>query len=270
MCAGCFPLAGGTSRASTAPFSFSHILESREVQRLNERIDGFERRLAELEKRLAGRRSQLPGPAAGFPPGTEPAITQSEGELSCRVPNAPCTRACDPSPASPEYFRKPRDGVLEETSLIRHNQLGETYSVKLVYPGFYLAMRHEDTTCTVGFPAVKERLAKRITPGHLFFIYVTSPERRLIGMAQASGPAEFAPERDFKRPWALDLHWVIGPKSPGVQFSDIGLQVKARVGDSTYSITEEVAAAIIERLQGMDDLGPAELEKQKERYRMFA
>ncbi len=222
---------------------------------MNERINEFERRLVEIEKRLSARRSRASDPSPGFPPAAEPPVAQSD---------------VAPSPGAREYVRPSDSGPIEETPLIRHNQIGETYSIKLVYPGFYLTMRPGDTTCSVGFPAIKERLAKRITPGHLFFLYVTSPERRIIGMAQAAGPAEFAPERDFKRPWSLELAWVIGPKSPGVQFTDIGLQVKARVGDSTYSITEEVAAAIIERLQDMADLRPADLAKQQDRYRMFA
>jgi hypothetical protein len=121
----------------------------------------------------------------------------------------------------------------------------------------------------VGFPTSKERLAKRVPPGHLFFVYVTSPERRVIGMGQVAGPAEFSPEKDFKRPWSISLAWVIGPKMPGLQFSDIGLQIKARVGDSTYSISDEVAAAIIDRLQDMEDIGSTELGRLKERYRMF-
>lgn len=171
-----------------------------------------------------------------------------------------------------DYVLRPQgsSGTVEETPLLRHNQLGEPYSIKLVYPGFYLGIKIGDATCTVGFPAIKERLAKRVQPGHLFFIYVTSPERRIIGMAQASEPAQYMPELDQKRPWSLTLAWVIGPKSQGVRFTDIGLQVKARVGDSTYSITDDVAAAIIGCLQDMDDLSEDELRKAKERYRMFA
>lgn len=213
------------------------------------RSSDFEHRLAELEKRVAAR-----GTTSGtFPPLSEPPIARSD--KARRDPTL--------------QYSPPSEAPMAETPLIRHNQLGEVYSVKLVYPGFYLAMMPNGLTTVVGFPVTKERLAKRVTPGHMFFIYVTSPERRIIGMAQATGPAEFAPEKDFKRPWSVDLAWVIGPKMPGVQFTEIGLQIKARVGDSTYSITDEVASAIIERLQDMDDLGSVELSRLKERYRMF-
>lgn len=156
-----------------------------------------------------------------------------------------------------------------ESPLIRHNQLGETYSIKLVYPGFYLGMSTRELTTTIGFPLSKERLAKRVQPGHLFFIYVTSPERKVIGLAQSTGHAVFTPEQDFKRPWSVQLAWLIGPKSPGVGFADIGLQVKARIGDTTYSITDEVAAALIDRLQDMSDLSSLELSRLKDRYRLF-
>lgn len=228
----------------------------------SERLEEFERRLSRLEKSLV---------EAGF--GVEP-VPQRSGARTGFGSETGATHVPGPtgyrSQGDYAMHSEGSAGVIEETPLLRHNQVGEPYSIKLVYPGFYLGMEAGDATCTVGFPAIKERLAKRVQIGHLLFIYVTSPERRIIGMAQASGPAEFLPERDPKRPWSLTLAWVIGPKSPGVKFADIGLQVKARVGDSTYSITDEVAAAIIARLQDMEELGPAELEKAKERYRMFA
>lgn len=156
-----------------------------------------------------------------------------------------------------------------ESPLVRHNQLGDVYSIKLVYPGFYMSLTPRGLTATVGFPLSKEKLAKKVQPGHLFFIYVTSPERRVIGLAQAASSAVFAPEKDYRRPWQVDLVWVLGPKMPGVQFTDIGLQVKSRVGDSTYSITDEVAAALVDRLQDMPGLSAMELAKQKERYQLY-
>lgn len=131
-------------------------------------------------------------------------------------------------------------------------------------------MAPRELTTVIGFPLTKEKLAKKVQPGHLFFIYVTSPERSIIGMGQAGSHAVFSPETDYKRPWIVELVWVIGPKTPGVRFADIGLQVRARVGDTTYAITGEVASAIIDRLQDMGNFSSADLARQKERYRMFA
>lgn len=179
--------------------------------------------------------------------------------------------AASPSIAPAKLPRMPLPALANgaESPLVRHNQLGDTYSIKLVYPGFYLGMSTRELTTTIGFPLSKERLAKRVLPGHLFFIYVTSPERKVIGLAQASGHAVFEPEQDFRRPWSVQLVWLIGPKSPGVGFADIGLQVKARIGDTTYAITDEVAAALIDRLQDMADLSSLELSRLKEKYRLF-
>lgn len=158
---------------------------------------------------------------------------------------------------------------LEEKPAVRHNQLGETYSVKLVYPSFYHGISAGEAMCSVGFPSTKEKLAKRIPVGHMFFIYVTSPERRIIGLTRAFGPATFAPERDFRRPWLLDLLWVLGPRTPGVRLAEVGLHVKPRVGDSTYAVADEAASAIIEKLEDMPCLEREELQKQRERYRMY-
>lgn len=213
---------------------------------MNERMDEFDRRLADLERRFAANRGGSASSYAGIPAGVEPSLTRSEGRIA-------------PLPPVDE----------EETPLVRHNRLGERYSIKLVYPGFYLTMTHGADTCAVGFPTMKEKLAKRAKPGHLFFIYVTSPEQRIIGLAQVLGPAEFLPERDFKRPWVLDLAWVLGPKIPGVRFSEIGLRVKARIGDSIYGITDGVAGALTEKLGDMAALDQCGLERQKEKYRMY-
>jgi hypothetical protein len=157
-----------------------------------------------------------------------------------------------------------------ESALVRHNHLGEMYSIKLVHPGYYLTLKPGDLVTTIRFYMTKERLAKRVRPGHLLFVYVTAPEKRIVGMAQVVEPAEFLPEKDYKRPWSVKMAWVIGPKSGGVSFADIGFNVKPRIGDSTYGITQEVAAAIIEKLQEMKDLDEGGLAVLKQRYGMFA
>jgi hypothetical protein len=73
-----------------------------------------------------------------------------------------------------------------ERPLILHNQLGLNYSIKLVYPGFFLTMRPNEICTTVGFTLQKEKLAKKVTPGHMFFVYVMAPERRIVGLGMAT------------------------------------------------------------------------------------
>jgi hypothetical protein len=51
---------------------------------------------------------------------------------------------------------------------------------------------------------------------------------------------------------------------------DIGLEIKPMIGDSVYAITDEVAGTFIERLQGMDDLGAADLACLQTKYVVFA
>lgn len=162
------------------------------------------------------------------------------------------------------------DAASRGSPALAHNRLGEPYSIRLVHPSFLLTLEPGGPTCTVDFPAAKERLAKKIWFQHLFFIYLTSPERRVIGMAQPATPVEFVPERNPRRPWVLELAWVIGPKSPGVQFCDVGLELRPRIGDNLCPIAEETAAAFIDRLNGMADLDAKELARLKLKYQKFA
>ncbi len=180
------------------------------------------------------------------------------------------TRMEPPVSYSDRARTEPIPPTLEsEAPLILHNRLGRAYTIKLVYPGFYLSVNHGQVKFQIAFPLKKENLAKTVAPGHLFFVYVTSPVRRIIGLGRAMRHASFEPERDYRNPWSLDMTWLIQPKMPGVGFADIGLDVAPRVGDSTYSINEEVAAAIIRRLERMDDMTPADLALIKDRYRLI-
>lgn len=188
-------------------------------------------------------------------------------------PGCVAFRYSEDSSDATEYgakFQEPRTPIepsKAETVGVFHNQLGEPYSIKLVYPGFYHALDVGIPYCTIGFPNHKEKLAKLVEQGTLFFVYITSPVRRVIGLAQAMGSAEYRGDVDARRPWVVTLEWVIGPKADGVSFADVGLEVRARAGDSVYSIPVSVAASLMERLRSLCDLDQVEVARLRERFK---
>ena len=237
--------------------------------RLSEKRDELQFRLARIKAKLADRRSGTVAMAT--------AGRVAEGKVGEGAVGSACgweeeaeisSNGCGCGAVS-GATQESVPGLSEEALFISHNRLGRLYTIKLVYPDFYLGLDLGSQSCWVGFPTAKERLAKQVESGHCFFVYVTAPERRVIGAAQAMGPARYEPQRDYQRPWQVELAWLIGPKTPGLKFQDIGLQVKSRVGDSCYSVTEEVASVIVERLSEMEDLGASELERKQRRYGMF-
>lgn len=153
-----------------------------------------------------------------------------------------------------------------ETPGLLHNSLGEPYSIKLVYPAFFRSLDVGIPYCTISFPAGKERLARQVREGTLFFIYVTSPVRKVIGLAQALGPAEFRGDVTPARPWVVPMEWVIGPKAGGVSMAEVGLEVRARPGDSVYAIPTNAAVRLMEALRPLPDLDEAEVDRLRSRF----
>jgi hypothetical protein len=157
-----------------------------------------------------------------------------------------------------------------ETPGLLHNSLGEPYSIKLVYPTFYRSLDVGIPYCTISFPAGKEGLAKQVQEGTQFFIYVTSPVRRVIGLARAMGPAEYRGEVTPSRPWVIPMEWLIGPKAGGVSLAETGLEVRARPGDSVYAVPEDNAVRLMDALRLLRDLDEAELARLRSRLELDA
>jgi hypothetical protein len=155
--------------------------------------------------------------------------------------------------------------VLETPGLL-HNSLGDPYSVKLVYPTLYGSLDVGIPFFTVSFPSAKEKLAKKVREGARFFIYVTSPVRRVIGLAEAMGPAEYRGDDSPSRPWVVPMEWTIGPKAIGVSFKDIGLTVKARPGDSVYAVPAETGKRLTRALRKLGDLDQEEVARLRTRF----
>jgi hypothetical protein len=212
---------------------------------LAKRWEDIERRIEDIEKDVAVLRARVLGIRTAVEAYPEESTSTSSAYGQERVP----IRARPETP-----------GVV-------HNRLGDPYSIKLVYPAFYQSLDVGIPYCTIGFPTSKERLARKVQKGTNFFIYITTPVRRVIGLARAMGPAEYRGDVDPMRPFVVTLEWMVGPKADGVSFADVGLEIRARTGDSVYAIPPEIGVEFVERLQGLCDLDQAEVESLRERYR---
>lgn len=125
----------------------------------------------------------------------------------------------------------------------------DDYMIKLVYTGIYAKIKDGNST-VIGFPKNRRKLAEQISVGQKMFIYVTSPVKKIIGLMRVVKGIE---ESTGRWPYIITLNWEIGPKQ-GIGFADIGLQIRPRVGDTLYAITNEKAKEIIDLLNEQQDL----------------
>jgi hypothetical protein len=153
-----------------------------------------------------------------------------------------------------------------ESPTVKHNCVGTPYSVKLVYPGFYNEIDLDSKTFSVGFPKSKRALADKVEIGHLFFIYVTAPEKWIIGLARVLRPAIESQNQNCKRPLKVPMEWVVGPKRAGVKFVDVDLVVRPRIGDSLYAIGLQDALRLLRRLRELPDVTSDDLERKIATY----
>lgn len=134
------------------------------------------------------------------------------------------------------------ESYIKNNKVIKRNRVGE-YNLKIVYPGIF---KHIDTP-SAGFPKNKKPLAEQMTLGTKVFIYVTSPYKKIIGLAE---PIQNMIETDNERwPYNVPLKWVIGPCVPGVRIKDVDLDIRPRPGDTNFELTEEEAKRIIDILK---------------------
>jgi chaperonin cofactor prefoldin len=128
----------------------------------------------------------------------------------------------------------------------------DDYMIKLVYTGIYSKIK-ENTNLEIGFPKNRRKLAQEISVGQKMFIYVTSPVKKIIGLMTVKNGMQESEDPHSRWPYNIKLEWEIGPKQ-GVSFSDIGLPIRPRVGDTLYSIDLDKAKEIINLLNQQDDL----------------
>ncbi len=140
----------------------------------------------------------------------------------------------------------------------------DDYMIKLVYTGIYNKIK-ESTDLEIGFPKNRKKLAQEISVGQKMFIYVTSPVKKVIGLMTVIEGMKESGDSNSRWPYNIRLEWEIGPKQ-GVSFSDIGLPIRPRVGDTLYSIDLERAKEIINLLNQQEDLSDNNIDFLSKEY----
>lgn len=133
------------------------------------------------------------------------------------------------------------------------------FSIKVVYPAIYT----QGKSPTAGFPKNRRKTAEQVSPGQFMFMYATTPIKKIIGMTKVTSMMK---EVDGQWPYSVDLEWLIGPKQ-GVTFADAGLDIRPRVGDTLYAISEEAGQRIIMLLNAQPDISEDTLAYLAEEYR---
>ena len=140
----------------------------------------------------------------------------------------------------------------------------DDYMIKLVYTGIYDKTKG-NTALEIGFPKNRRKLAQDITVGQKMFIYVTSPVKKIIGLMTVKNGMQESGDPNSRWPYNIKLEWEIGPKQ-GVSFSEIGLPIRPRVGDTLYSIDLDKAKDIINLLNQQDDLSDSNIDFLAKEY----
>ncbi|OXS60303.1 hypothetical protein B1A99_07630 [Cohnella sp. CIP 111063] len=155
-----------------------------------------------------------------------------------------------------------------EAQLSKHKSSSEyqtntvsKHMIKLVYPGIFGRINEP----TAGFPSNRKKVALQLAKGQFMFLYVTSPEKKIIGLTTVASECKRV---DGRWPYSVDLEWVINPK-PGVTLAEVGLDIRPRVGDTLFSITDDKAHQIIAALHSQDDLDSNTLKYLFEKYKDF-
>ncbi|MFE8698385.1 hypothetical protein ACFYKT_18935 [Cytobacillus sp. FJAT-53684] len=132
------------------------------------------------------------------------------------------------------------------------------YMIKLVYPGIYCNIDKPKA----GFPKNRRTVAEQLSIGQFMFIYVTAPEKKIIGLTKVVSNLKVT---EGRWPYSVDLDWIIHPKL-GVSFKDLDLDIRPRPGDTVFGLTDEKAKEIVTALKGQEDLDGSTLIYLKQKY----
>ncbi|MDF0727080.1 hypothetical protein PY093_10160 [Cytobacillus sp. S13-E01] len=147
----------------------------------------------------------------------------------------------------------------KDANLIWKRNATDEFMIKLVYPGIFNYINNP----TAGFPKNRKKIAQELKPGQYMFLYVTSPEKKIIGLTKVVSEMNVT---EGRWPYSVDLEWVINPK-PGVKFSDVGLDIRPRPGDTLYALSEEKAQELIDTLNKQIDLDQSTLDYLAGKYK---
>lgn len=132
------------------------------------------------------------------------------------------------------------------------------YMIKLVYPGIFGQIENPKA----GFPKNRRTVAEQLSPGQYMFIYVTSPEKKIIGLTKVVSELNIT---DGRWPYSVDLEWVISPKL-GISLKELDLDIRPRPGDTIFGLTDSKAEEIITALNNQPDLDESTLNYLKRKY----
>lgn len=163
-----------------------------------------------------------------------------------------------------EGLVKEINGLKKEMNPINDNEWRnntvDDYMIKLFFPGIYCYLDKP----TAGFPKNRRGVAEKLYPGQYMFIYVTSPVKKIVGLAKVTSTVKENPESRW--PYYVDLEMVIKPRS-GVTLNECGLGIRPRPGDTLYSISKNKADEIIKKLKEQEELDESTLKFLANEYR---
>ncbi len=132
------------------------------------------------------------------------------------------------------------------------------YIIKILYPGFYKRISNP----IIGFPPNRHSLAKQLSIGQNFFIYLTSPEKKIVALVEITSNMRTVPGR---WPYEFDVKFIINPK-PGITLQSAGINFRPRIGDTHIPINNQDANHVINLLESQPDLTPSQLTTLKNQY----
>ncbi|MFE0506605.1 hypothetical protein ACWF7H_25685 [Peribacillus butanolivorans] len=132
------------------------------------------------------------------------------------------------------------------------------YMIKLVYPGIFGQIENPKA----GFPKNRRTVAEQLSPGQHMFIYVTSPEKKIIGLTKVVSDLNIT---EGRWPYSVDLEWLVPPKL-GISLKELELDIRPRPGDTIFGLTDNKAEEIITALNNQPDLDESTLAYLKRKY----
>lgn len=147
---------------------------------------------------------------------------------------------------SAPYVSNLRDAALSKGYL-------PPFFVKILFPSFYKFTNNP----TINFPMNRGSLARQINVGQQCFIYLTSPEKKVIALVEVVSDMR---EVGGRWPFEFDVKFVISPKH-GITLKEAGISFRPRPGDTHIPIDVNTASRIMKELRAQPDLPASEIAR---------